>query len=998
MFRSALRTALRAQKQAATAAAVKEGSMFRPITCCSSKAFYSSGSDFGANNFMNGTTGPYVDEMYRSWKNDPSSVHASWDAYFRTGSFQPSPALGAKGASSGDAMSGGPTSAKVIQDHLNVHALIRGYQVRGHNVAKLDPLGILEADLDGSIPAEIQYQSYGFTEADLDREFNVAIGEEMSTGFMGNKSTITLRELIKRLEETYCGTIGVEYMHIQNQKECNWIREKIELEQKFQFSKEDKKTILARLIRADGFETFLASKWSAEKRFGLEGCESLIPGMKSLIDLGADLGVENVVIGMPHRGRLNVLGNVIRKPLENIFGEFTSSLDPDQEGSGDVKYHLGLSHDRTTLSGKKIHISLVANPSHLEAVNPVVNGKVRAEQFYKGDVERNKVLPILLHGDAAFSGQGVVFETFGLSDLPSYTTGGTIHIVVNNQIGFTTDPRFSRSSPYCSDVAKTVNAPIFHVNGDDPEAVVRCCNLAMEWRQKFKRDVVVDIVCYRRHGHNEADQPLFTQPTMYKEIAKHLPTAQLYSKRLIEEGNVSKDEVDLEKKKYLDICENAYDKSKELVSKNSDWLESKWEGFLSKKQFGRIQDTGVPVDTLNSIGKAFSTVPSDFTVHKVIGKILKARAKAVEAGHGIDWATAEAMAFGTLLLEGTHVRLSGQDVERGTFSHRHHVLHDQNSEDVFCQLQNLSPNQAAYSVSNSNLSEYAVLGFELGYSMTSPNSLVLWEAQFGDFANTAQCIIDQFVSSGEEKWLRQSGLVMLLPHGFEGMGPEHSSARLERFLQMANDAENEYPDMEHAVRKQIQMSNWQVLNCTTPANYFHALRRQIHREFRKPLIVMSPKSLLKHRLAVSSVEEMSEGTRFRRVIPEEGEPAKNPENVRKLIFCSGKVYYDLLKEREDRGIKDVAIARVEQLSPFPYDLVLRQSKDYPGAEVAWCQEEPRNQGAWTYVRPRFETAYEKEGTARPVSYVGRDTLAATATGSKAQHTFELKTFLEKAFS
>eukprot|EP00126_Sphaerothecum_destruens_P007128 Sdes_comp19697_c0_seq1m11614 len=699
-----------------------------------SSAHFASSTDLGAENFLNGTTGPYVDEMYRSWKVDPKSVHSSWDAYFRTGGYQSPPTIRSQSSS---VSSSENISSKDIIDHLNVHALIRGYQVRGHNVAQLDPLGINHADLDGSIPAEIQYQNHGFTEADLDRHFTISTS--LQSGFMNISDKITLRELIKRLEETYCSTIGFEYMHIYDRDQCNWIREKIELEQKFKFSNEQKKTILARLIRADRFETFLATKWSAEKRFGLEGCESLIPGMKSIIDHGADLGVETVIIGMPHRGRLNVLCNVIRKPLEAIFSEFTSTLNPDQEGSGDVKYHLGLSHDRKTLSGKMVHISLVANPSHLEAVNPVVTGKARAEQFYKNDTDRSRVLPVLLHGDAAFSGQGVVFETFGLSDLPNYATGGTIHIVVNNQIGFTTDPRFSRSSPYCSDVAKTVNAPIFHVNGDDPEAVVRVCNLAIEWRQKFKRDVVVDIVCYRRHGHNEIDQPAFTQPTMYKRIAQHPRTVEIYTEKLLKEGSVTQADVDAVLNRYNDICNKAYDASKAYTGKKSDWLESKWTGFLSKKQFGKIHDTGISKELIQEIGQVISSYPSNFNIHPGLKKIMAARRKSLEAGESLDWATAESLAFGSLLVEGTHVRLSGQDVERGTFSHRHHVLHDQVNESVYCQLQNIRQGQAAYTVCNSNLSEYAVLGFELGYSMTSPNSLVLWEGQFGDFANTAQC-------------------------------------------------------------------------------------------------------------------------------------------------------------------------------------------------------------------------------------------------------------------
>eukprot|EP00128_Syssomonas_multiformis_P013834 Colp12_sorted_trinity150504_noHs@20928 len=957
-----------------------------------------------SESFLSGTLGNYADEMYKSWQADPKSVHKSWDVYFSNltkglppgAAFRPPPTLVTE-SFVGAPVNFNAASPDDVRLHLAVQSLVRSFQVRGHNNAKLDPLGINHADLQAEPPMELDLKTYSFTEADLDREFH--LGTASHKGFLDpERKPYKLRELLSYLQEVYCGTIGVEYMYIPSREQCNWIRERVETDQKYKFSPEERKLIFKRLVEADGFEGFLANKWSAEKRFGLEGCESLIPGMKAIIDTAGALGMENIVFGMPHRGRLNVLNNVLGKPLENIFCEFASELDPDQEGSGDVKYHLGMSNDIVLKDGKKVHLSLVANPSHLEAVDPVVQGKVRAEQFFKKDDARKKVMSVLLHGDAAFSGQGVVFETFGLSNLPNYTTGGTIHIVVNNQIGFTTDPRFSRSSPHCSDVAKTVDAPVFHVNGDDVEAVVHVCKLAAEWRQTFNKDVVIDIVCYRRHGHNEIDQPAFTQPLMYQKIAAHPPVVNVYAEKLLAEGVLTPAEVDAEKSSFQEKCNHAYEKSKSHKPKMTDWLESKWEGFKSKRQLARIKNTGVPLDTLKYVGNIISSCSPDITLHPGIARIMKARKQTVESGTGLDWATGEALAFGTLLLEGNHVRLSGQDVERGTFSHRHHVLHDQKTEATYTPLHHLSEKQAVYTVSNSSLSEFGVLGFELGYSMTNPNSLVLWEAQFGDFCNGAQVIIDQFISSGEAKWLRQSGLVMLLPHGYEGMGPEHSSARLERFLQMSEDDPDIFPEMAHATRTQIQHNNWQVVNCSTPANYYHVLRRQVHREFRKPLIVMSPKSLLRHRDATSSMEDMAEGTRFRRVIFDT--QVKTGADVKKNVFCSGKVYYDLLKARQETGRTDIAITRVEQICPFPFDLVKESAELYPNAEIVWCQEEPKNMGSWTYVEPRFFTALAASKTHAGVraKYVGRKPSAATACGNKKMHIKEEEELLRNAMS
>jgi len=729
----------------------------------------------------------------------------------------------------------------------------------------------------------------------------------------------------------------------------------------------------------------------------------LIPAMKAVIDKSSELGVESVIMGMPHRGRLNVLANVCRKPLEQIFSQF-AGLEAADDGSGDVKYHLGTYIERLNrVTNKNIRLAVVANPSHLEAVDPIVQGKTRAEQFYKGDNEGKKTMSILLHGDAAFSGQGIVYETFTLSDLPDYTTRGTIHVVANNQIGFTTDPRHSRSSPYCTDVARVVNAPIFHVNADDPEAVMHVCNVAAEWRATFHKDVVVDLVSYRRNGHNEIDEPMFTQPLMYSKIKKMKNVMEKYSSRLIEEGVVTAEEVEDVRNKYEKICEEAYVKAqKETQIRYKDWLDSPWSGFFEGKNPMKMGTTGVHEETLKHIGKRFSSAPPNaagFAIHKGIERILRSRMEMVEA-RTVDWALGEAMAFGSLLKEGIHVRLSGQDVERGTFSHRHHVLHHQTSDkSTYKPLCNLYPDQAPYTVCNSSLSEFGVLGFELGYSMTNPNALVCWEAQFGDFFNTAQTIIDQFIASGQSKWVRQSGLVLLLPHGMEGMGPEHSSARPERFLHACSEDPQTFPAIsdEFAIR-QLHDINMIVANCTTPANYFHLLRRQIALPFRKPLVIMTPKSLLRHPEAKSSFDEMTEETEFKRLIPDESVASSDPSSVRKVIFCSGKIYYELKKAREERGMdSQVAIARVEQICPFPFDLVRDEIAKYPDAELVWAQEEHKNFGPWSFVQPRFHTAMQETGD-KPFRYVGRGVSASPATGSKRQHLKEAAQLLEDAFT
>ncbi|XP_043254351.1 2-oxoglutarate dehydrogenase, mitochondrial isoform X4 [Colletes gigas] len=972
--------------------------------------------------FLNGSSSSYVEEMYNAWLQDPQSVHVSWDAFFRSSTagagpglaYQAPPSLAPShnqiplGAllplgSGGSQLSQIPVNEKIIDDHLAVQAIIRSYQARGHLVADLDPLGIMQSEMihthyaarKGS-PEQVLRQ-YMLEDSDMDRIFKLP-----STTFIGGKEkSLPLREILKRLEATYCGHIGVEFMFINSLEQCNWIRQKMETPGIMEMTNDERRLILARLTRATGFEAFLARKWSSEKRFGLEGCEILIPAMKQVIDKSTELGVESIVMGMPHRGRLNVLANVCRKPLSQIFTQF-AGLEAADDGSGDVKYHLGTYIERLNrVTNKNIRLAVVANPSHLEAVDPVVQGKTRAEQFYRGDGEGKKVMSILLHGDAAFCGQGIVFETMHLSDLPDYTTHGTVHIVVNNQIGFTTDPRHSRSSPYCTDVARVVNAPIFHVNSDDPEAVMHVCKVAAEWRATFHKDVVIDIVSYRRNGHNEIDEPMFTQPLMYRKIKKTPPALDKYANSLITDSVVTSEEVKDVKDKYEKICEEAYTNAKqETHIKYKDWLDSPWSGFFEGKDPLKVSPTGIKEDTLVHIGKKFSSPPpnaAEFVVHKGIERILKSRMEMIEA-RTVDWALGEAMVFGSLLKEGIHVRLSGQDVERGTFSHRHHVLHHQTVDKAtYKPLCNLYPDQAPYTVCNSSLSEFGVLGFELGYSMTNPNALVCWEAQFGDFNNTAQCIIDQFISSGQAKWVRQSGLVMLQPHGLEGMGPEHSSARLERFLQMSADDPDYFPpESEEFAVRQLHDINWIVANCSTPANYFHILRRQIALPFRKPLILMTPKSLLRHPEAKSSFDLMKEDTEFLRVIPEEGKAAQNPSNVKRVVFCSGKVFYDLKKARAEKQLDDkVAIARVEQITPFPYDLVKKEAAKYPNADLIWSQEEHKNQGAWSYVQPRFHTALN--GT-RAVTYVGRPTGASPATGSKMQHLKELKQLLDDSFA
>uniref|UniRef100_A0A8C3E2U3 2-oxoglutarate dehydrogenase-like, mitochondrial n=1 Tax=Corvus moneduloides TaxID=1196302 RepID=A0A8C3E2U3_CORMO len=913
--------------------------------------------------FLSGSNSNYVEEMYYAWLENPKSVHKSWDVFFRSANagqtrdpHLPAQLEGKASFLQSHGLAPTPGKAeKVVEDHLAVQSLIRAYQIRGHHVAQLDPLGILDADLDSFIPSDLittidKLGFYGLHESDLDKVFQLPT----TTFIGGNENSLSLREIIKRLEYTYCQHIGLEYMFINDVEQCQWIRQKFETPGVMKFTNEEKRTLLARLVRS-------------------------------------------------MRGRLNVLANVIRKELEQIFCQFDPKLEAADEGSGDVKYHLGMYHERINrVTNKKITLSLMANPSHLEAVDPVVQGKTKAEQFYRGDTAGKKVMSILLHGDAAFAGQGVVYETFHLSDLPSYTTNGTIHVVVNNQIGFTTDPRMARSSPYPTDVARVVNAPIFHVNADDPEAVMYVCSVAAEWRNTFNKDVVVDLVCYRRRGHNEMDEPMFTQPLMYKQIHKQVPVLKKYADKLIADGTVTLQEFEEEIAKYDRICEEAYTRSKDnKILHIKHWLDSPWPGFFNmdgEPKSMSCPPTGISEELLTHIGNVASSVPvEDFKIHSGLSRILKARSEMTK-NRVVDWALAEYMAFGSVLKEGIHVRLSGQDVERGTFSHRHHVLHDQEVDKRTCvPMNHLWEQQAPYTVCNSSLSEYGVLGFELGFAMASPNALVCWEAQFGDFHNTAQCIIDQFISSGQAKWVRHNGIVLLLPHGMEGMGPEHSSARPERFLQMSNDDSDAYPEFSEQFEvSQLYECNWIVVNCSTPANYFHVLRRQILLPFRKPLIVLTPKSLLRHPEAKSSFDEMVSGTTFQRVIPENGLAAQAPHEVKRVIFCTGKVYYDLVKERKNQDLeKQVAITRLEQISPFPFDLLKEELDKYPTADLVWCQEEHKNSGYYDYVKPRFRTIVNHT---RPIWYVGREPAAAAATGNKNMHLVSLRRFLDTAFN
>ena len=856
-------------------------------------------------------------------------------------------------------------------DSIRALMLIRAYRVRGHLEANLDPLGLAPRVQH----PELDPMTYGFGEAHMDRPIfiNYVLGYE----------TATLRQILETVRATYCGHIGVEFMHIQDPAQKAWIQERIEsIRNRTQFSALERRAILQRLTDAETFERFLDKKYTGTKRFGLDGAEAMVPAMEQILRVASEMGVEEVVLGMPHRGRLNVLAHVMGKPFAAIFSEFQGGAAHPEDigGSGDVKYHLGTSSDRD-FDGRGLHLSLTANPSHLEAVNPVVVGKVRAKQMQRQDHARRKVMALLMHGDAAFAGQGLVPETLDLSELKGYRIGGTIHFIVNNQIGFTTNPVNSRSGPYCSDVAKMIQAPIFHVNGDDPEAVVHVARIATEFRQTFNKDVIIDMFCYRRHGHNEGDEPAFTQPLMYRQIRKHPTTRAIYAERLTAEGTLAPGEGDKLVEEWNARLSQAFEAAGGYKPNKADWLEGAWSGLDRVRGYdARRGKTPVAIKTLQEAGAALTSFPADFNAHRKIVRQLEAKKKMFETGEGFDWSTAEALAFGTLLIEDHPVRLSGQDSNRGTFSQRHAALIDQETEERYLPLNHIREDQAAIEILDSPLSEMAVLGFEYGYSLAEPRALVLWEAQFGDFANGAQVIIDQFIVSGESKWLRMSGLVMLLPHGFEGQGPEHSSARLERYLQLCAE------------------DNMQVVYCTTPANYFHALRRQVRRDFRKPLIVMTPKSLLRHKRAVSRLEDFDDSQTFHRVMYCNEIPS-DKKDARQVVMCSGKIYYELLEEREKRGIKDVHFLRMEQLYPFPADALSQELEPYKHCDLVWCQEEPRNMGAWASVNSFIEEVAEDVGckNQRP-RYAGRPSAASPATGLFARHVVEQAALIDDAFT
>ncbi|MCR9254511.1 MAG: 2-oxoglutarate dehydrogenase E1 component [Alphaproteobacteria bacterium] len=947
---------------------------------------------------LSGANAPFLSELFALYLKDPASIDPSWREIFdqvgdENGAIfdevegpswaprgvkvigVPEPETEAKPAAKKNGATAPAVAEEdfrqVAEDSIKALMLIRAYRARGHLLAKVDPLGL---HTPGDHP-ELDPKTFGFEGDGLDRKvyLNKVLGLE----------TATVREIVDILRATYCGNIGIEYTHISDPNKKAWLQERIETERnQTDFTVNGKTAILERLTAAEGFEKFLNIKYTGTKRFGLDGGEALIPAMEQIVKRGGQLGINEINVGMAHRGRLNILANFMGKPYRAIFSEFQGnpSNPDDVQGSGDVKYHLGSSSDRE-FDGIKVHLSLTANPSHLEVVNPVVMGKVRAKQNQQDDEDRKKVMAILLHGDAAFAGQGVVPECLDLSELKGYRIGGTIHIIINNQIGFTTSPSYSRSSPYPSDVAKMVEAPIFHVNGDDPEAVVHCARVATEYRQQFGSDVVIDMFCYRRFGHNEGDEPAFTQPLMYDKISRHPTTRQIYADMLAKEGVMPKEASQTMWDEFFKHLEEEFQAGASFRPNKADWLDGAWAGFETAKGDARRGDTGMELETLREIGEVLGTVPEGIQANRKLVRVMDERKKrVVETGQNIDWATAEALAYGSLLREGYPVRLSGQDSGRGTFSQRHAVVIDQKSERRYIPLNHLSEDQAKFEVIDSPLAEMSVLGFEYGYTLAEPRALVMWEAQFGDFANGAQVIIDQFISSGEHKWLRMSGLVLLLPHGFEGQGPEHSSGRLERFLQLSAE------------------DNWQVCNITTPANYFHALRRQLHRKFRKPLVIMTPKSLLRHKLAVSTLEEFGPGITFHRVHYDNEKLCEDSE-VRRVVLCSGKVYYDLYEEREKRGIKDVFFLRLEQLYPFPHSALITELSRFKNAEMIWCQEEPENMGAWHFIDRRLERVLKEIGAKhdRP-RYVGRAEAASPATGIAKRHQAEQAALVDEALT
>ena len=948
---------------------------------------------FKKTSFLSGINSEFINQFYSDYLTDPSSLPESWKRFFdglsedeklilsdlngpswspekkikRINNFtEPSKSSVLSKEQESD------TIKQASKDSVRAIMLIRAYRIRGHLIANLDPLSIQEKKEH----PELKPETYGFKKKDYNRKIFL-------DGVLGLQYA-NLNQILQILKKTYCSTIGYEFMHMGDPDEKAWIRNRIEgPEKKISFTENGKKAILNKIVQAEGFEKYLHVKFVGTKRFGLDGGESLIPALEQIIKRGGSLGAKEIKIGMPHRGRLNVLANVMGKPFRAIFSEFFGkSVSASKDFEGDVKYHLGASSNRE-FDGNSVHISLTDNPSHLEAVNPVVLGQVRAKQFFHKDKERKKVIPVLMHGDAAFAGQGIVAECFAMSGLPGHNIGGTVHIIVNNQIGFTTAPRFARSSPYPSDVAKTAQAPIFHVNGDDPEAVVHCAKIATEYRQKFNRDVVIDMVCYRRFGHNEGDEPSFTQPIMYKKIKSHPTTLALYGKKLSVEGLTSPEKLQKEKIEFKDFLEKEFETSKNYKSELK-WFDGAWSRFkpgLGKDKKGK---SGVDKGKLKEVGKKIFNIPRDFKAHKTLKRVFDMRNQMLLSGK-LDWSSAESLAIGTLLTEGFSVRLSGQDSGRGTFSQRHAILRNQDNHDRYIPVNNIENNQMKFEVIDSLLSELAVLGFEFGYSLSEPETLVLWEAQFGDFANGGQVIIDQFITSSESKWGRASGLVMLLPHGYEGQGPEHSSARLERFLQLCAG------------------ENIQVVNCTTPSNYFHALRRQMHREFRKPLIVMTPKSLLRHKRCISNISEFTSKSTFHRVLEDDAYnmeskliSLKKDKKIEKVVMCSGKIYYDLIEAREKFKNDKVVFIRLEQLYPFPAKTLANVLKRFTRSNFIWCQEEPKNMGAWNTVRNYIDRTLEIINIKDiNVKYVGRKASSSTATGNANKHLAQQKEILEK---
>ena len=934
--------------------------------------------------FLSKSNSSFIEQMYLRYIDKDPSLPESWRLYFLD--------LNEDSASVLKEIEGPSWQRKQIKDNfknedlksleqqkidsIKAIALIRSYRIRGHLIANLDPLGMMKREY----LHELHPSDHGFKKDDYERK--IYLSSYLDSTYS------TIKQIMSKLRKVYCSTIGAEYMHISDPEEKIWFRERMEKkENQINFTNKGKKAILKTIIKAESFEKYLAKKFIGTKRFGLDGGEALIPALEQIIKRGGQLGAKEIKIGMPHRGRLNVLANVLQKSYKKIFNEFVGELDAkSEESAGDVKYHLGASSNRE-FDGNSVHVSLTDNPSHLEAVNPVVLGQVRAKQFFHNDKERKEVIPILIHGDAAFAGQGVVAECFAMSGLKGHNTGGTIHIIVNNQIGFTTSPRFARSSPYPSDLGKIVEAPILHCNGDDPEAVVHCAKIAIEFRQRFKKDVVVDLICYRRFGHNEGDEPTFTQPLMYKKIKSHPTTLNIYSKKLINENSITEEEFKSEKKEFNDLLENQFKSAKDHHPK-IDWFEGSWSRYRPQKGKDKIGNTGVQKNELIKISEKIHSLNENLSIHRTIKRIFENRHKSVLEEKNIDWSTAEALAFGSLLTEGFPVRLVGQDSGRGTFSQRHSVLRNQEDNSRYIPLNNISNKQKNFEIVDSFLSELAVLGFEYGYSLVEPETLTIWEAQFGDFANGAQVVIDQFIASGERKWNRASGLVMLLPHGYEGQGPEHSSARLERFLQLSGQ------------------ENLQVVNCTTPANYFHVLRRQIHRDFRKPLIIMTPKSLLRNKLCISKLEDFSKNESFHRVLKDHSYldndnfiNLKKDSEIKKVIICSGKIYFDLLKAREKIKRDDVVLIRVEQFYPFPVKSLVKEIKNYrKNANFFWCQEEPKNMGAWSSVRDYIQWTLDYIGANNnKISYIGRDPAASPATGYAKRHISQQEEIIRKVF-